>query len=266
VGSRKFWKAMIEYLNLTPEKSRQAFVLIDKKDKIGVDFADALREVIGEKAETVLSVFSDGYKKFADKSENLLAAVNELDNFTDQLSAMGIRNAEIDLAIMRGHAYYTGIVFEFFLADFPELGSIGGGGRYEDLAGKFSKTKIIGVGAAIGFSRTLVALMEGGKIDLSEFAAPVDACVLTIGQENTIYSMQVLAELRKNGIIAVPFLDTEKKLKNQMEFANKINCKFSIIVGENEVKDNVLTLKDMKNGKQTGEKLENAIKIILNSK
>jgi histidyl-tRNA synthetase len=266
VGSRTFWNAMFEYMELTPEKSRQAFVLIDKKDKIGDEFAPALREVIGDAADEILSVFSDGYKRFADKSDKLLAAVNELDRFDEQLTAMGIENVEIDLAIMRGHAYYTGIVFEFFLADYPELGSVGGGGRYEDLTAKFSKTKIIGVGAAIGFSRMIVTLLDENKIDLTGFAEPIDAVVLTMGQENAVYSMSILSELRNNGIVAVPFLDTDKKLKNQMEFADKINCKYSIIIGENEVKNQVLTLKDMKNGNQTEEKLVDTIKIIAKSK
>jgi histidyl-tRNA synthetase len=266
VGSRPFWNAMFEYLNLTPEKSRQTFVLIDKKDKIGADFAPALREVIGDKADEILSVFSDGYRKFGDKSDKLLAAINELDNFTDQLAAMGIENAEIDLATMRGHGYYTGVVFEFFLADFPELGSIGGGGRYADLLGKFSKTNIIGVGAAVGFSRMIVALLEENKINLTKFADTVDAVVLTMGQANTAYAMSVLSELRANGIVAVPFLDTEKKFRNQMEFADKISAKYSIIIGDDEVKNQVLTLKNMKNGEQAGEKLADIIKIIRKSK
>ena len=72
----------------------------------------------------------------------------------------GVKNAEIDLSITRGLAYYTGLVFEFKLLNYPELGTAAGGGRYADLAGKFSKTKIIGVGAAIGFSRIFVALMR----------------------------------------------------------------------------------------------------------
>lgn len=262
VGSRVFWNAMFDYLKLSPDKQRQVFVLIDKKDKLGDNFAPALREVIDDKADEIISVFSKGYKQFSDKSDRLLASIKELDDFLEQLGAMGIENAEIDLAIMRGHAYYTGIVFEFFLADFPGLGAVGGGGRYEDLASKFSKTKIIGVGAAIGFSRMMVSLLEENKIDLSGFEETIDACVLAIGQENTVYGMRVLAELRKNGIVAVPFLDTDKKLRNQIEFADKINCKYSIIIGEDEVKNEVLTLKNMKSGEQTGEKLADVIKII----
>ena len=154
------------------------------------------------------------------------------------------------------------MVFEFLLKDNPALGVIGGGGRYEDLTSKFSKTKIIGVGAAIGLSRMMVALMEENKIDLSQFENPVDVCVLTMGQENAVYSMGLLPELRGNGIVAVPFLDTDKKLKNQMEFADKIKCKYSIIIGEDEVKNQVVALKDMATGTQSSMPLTDAIKLI----
>lgn len=266
VGSRSFWNAMFEYMKLDAEKSRQVFVLIDKKDKLGSEFPSALRDVIGDKADEILSVFSDGYESLRGRAAALDSAIAELGDFMAQLRAMNIKNAEIDLAIMRGHAYYTGIVFEFFLANAPELGSAGGGGRYDDLTSKFSKTKIIGVGAAIGFSRMMVALMESGKIDLTQFADVIDACVLTIGQENAADAMRILSELRENGIVAIPFLDTDKKFKSQIEFADKIKCKFSVIVGEDEVKNQLVTLKNMKTGEQAGMKLPDAIKNIVKSK
>jgi histidyl-tRNA synthetase len=262
IGSRKFWNAMFGYLDLTPEQERQVFVLIDKKDKIGNEFDGALREIISDKANDILSVFSNGYGKFKGKSADLDFAISELDNFVAQINVMGIQNAKIDLGIMRGHAYYTGIVFEFFLDKFPELGAIGGGGRYENLTGKFSKTKIIGVGAAVGFSRMMVALLDDNRIDISQFENPIDVCILTIGQENTVYSMGLMSELRKNGITAIPFLDTDKKFKNQIEFADKIKCKFSIIIGEDEVKNKVITLKDMTSGDQATKTIEETINII----
>ena len=99
------------------------------------------------------------------------------------------------MSIARGLAYYTGLVFEFKSLKYPELGTVAGGGRYADLAGKFSKTKIIGVGAAIGFSRIFVALMESGSIDLTQFESPVDVAVLCMGNENLSYAVSVLNAL-----------------------------------------------------------------------
>lgn len=262
VGNRKFWNAMFEYLELDEKQSRDAFILIDKKDKLK-DFYGAISDELGDKiASEINKVFTDGYKSFLNKNDSLDSAINELDNFMVLLSAMGIKNATIDLGIMRGHAYYTGIVFEFFLDNFPELGAIGGGGRYEDLASKFSKTKIIGVGAAVGFSRLMVALLDESKIDLSQFESSVDVVVLVMGGENVAYAMSVLAALRAEKIIAVPYLDTEKKFKNQIEFADKIKSRFSVIIGEDEVKNKVVAVKNMTTGDQQVLALSDTIKLL----
>ena len=262
IGNRRFWNAMFAYLGMDDAQSRAAFVLIDKKDKMS-DFYDGLVETVGQKnADEINNVFSNGYRSFAGASDALDSAISEIDSFVQMLDAMGIRNAQIDLGIMRGHAYYTGIVFEFFLDNFPELGAIGGGGRYEDLASKFSKTKIIGVGAAVGFSRLMVALLDDNKIDLSQFSRPIRAAVLVMGNENVAYAMRVLSELRDAGITTVPYLDANKKFKNQIEFADKIKADYSIIIGENEVKTNVLSVKNMQSGDQMGMDLADVKKLL----
>ena len=262
VGNRRFWNAMFEYLNLTSEQCRSAFVLIDKKDKMN-DFYDGLVETVGENAAVEINkVFSSGYRSFVGVSGALDSAIREMDEFMVLLDSMGVKNAQIDLGIMRGHAYYTGIVFEFFLDKFPELGAIGGGGRYEDLASKFSKTRIIGVGAAVGFSRLMVALMDENKIDLTPFMRPVRAAVLAMGAGQVPYAMRVVAALRANGITTVPYLDANKKFKNQIEFADKINADYSIIIGENERESEILAVKDMSTGAQQNLNLEQTINLL----
>ncbi len=262
VGNRKFWNAMFDYLNLDDTQRRSAFVLIDKKDKLK-DFQEGLIEEVGEVAATEINrVFADGYQSFEGKSEALDSAIAEINNFMELLRAMGIANARIDLGIMRGHAYYTGVVFEFFLENFPELGAIGGGGRYEDLASKFSKTKIIGVGAAVGFSRLMVALMDDNRIDLSSFETPVDVAVLCMGADQVVYSMSVLGALRDMGIASVAYLDADKKFKNQIEYADKINARFSMIVGENERVGQTVALKNMVSGDQVNVSVADAIKMV----
>ena len=250
IGNRRFWNAMFAVLGLNDEQCRAAFVLIDKKDKMS-DFYDGLVDTVGEDAANKINrVFSDGYQSFAGLSPELDDAIREIDDFMNLLNNMGVKNAQIDLGIMRGHAYYTGIVFEFFLDNFPELGAIGGGGRYEDLASKFSKTKIIGVGAAVGFSRLMVALMDDNRLNLDKFLRPVRAAVLVMGEPQVPYAMRILTALRGAGIVAVPYLDANKKFKNQIEFADKINADYSIIIGENERTDEKMTVKDMNSGNQ----------------
>ena len=168
IGSRPFWDALFDYLGMTDNQKKEVFVLIDKKDKMGEDdFAEGLKDALDDakKENQIKSVFTNGYSAFLNKSDKLDAAISELQDFMNTLDLFGVKNAEIDLSIARGLAYYTGLVFEFKSLKYPELGTVAGGGRYADLAGKFSKTKIIGVGAAIGFSRIFVALMESGSID-----------------------------------------------------------------------------------------------------
>ncbi len=263
VGSRPFWDALFDYLEMDANQKKSTFVLIDKKDKMGDDdFAEALREALNDdnKENLIKSVFVDGYEKFVGKSEKLDAAITELTDFMKKLSGMDVENAKIDLSIARGLAYYTGLVFEFKLPEHPEFGTAAGGGRYENLASKFSKTKIVGVGAAIGFSRIFASMLENNQIDLTRFANPVDVAVLVMGDNNVAYASNVVNTLRDAGIVAVSYLDTDKKFKNQIEYADKISARFSMIIGDDEVAKNVVALKDMISGNQETLSLVDAIK------
>ncbi len=265
IGSRPFWDALFDYLDMNAEQKKAVFVLIDKRDKMEpsefvAGIADTLNNT--EKEQVINAVFDKGYAGLQNKTDALDAAIAELNDFMQTLDIMGVKNAQIDLSVTRGLAYYTGLVFEFGLINYPELGTAAGGGRYADLVGKFSKTKIIGVGAAIGFSRIFVALMDENKIDLSQFESNVDVAVLVMGDENLPYSMQVLNTLRGEKISSVAYLDTDKKFKNQIEYADKIMAKFSIIIGENEVKNQLVSIKNMETGNQETLSLDDAIKII----
>ncbi|MDW2958666.1 MAG: histidine--tRNA ligase [Alphaproteobacteria bacterium] len=266
IGSRPFWDALFDYLEMTDGQKKDVFVLIDKKDKMGDDdFAEGLSDTLNDtnKENQIKSVFVNGYSDFLNKSDKLDLAVAELNDFMKTLDLFGVKNAEIDLSITRGLAYYTGLVFEFKLLCYPELGTAAGGGRYADLAGKFSKTKIIGVGAAIGFSRIFVALMESGAIDLSQFESPVDVVVLCMGDENLPYAVSVLNAFRDANISSVAYLDAGKKFKNQIEYADKIKTKYSAIIGETEKENQVIALKDMTSGNQVVVPIKDAIKLVL---
>ena len=265
VGSRPFWDALFDFLEMTDGQKKDVFVLIDKKDKMGdEDFAEGLKDTLGdtEKENQIKFVFTNGCSDFLNKSDKLNSAIAELNEFMKTLELFGVKNAEIDLSITRGLAYYTGLVFEFKLLNHPELGTAAGGGRYADLAGKFSKTKIIGVGAAIGFSRIFVALMESGAIDLSRFESPVDVSVLCMGADNLAYAVSVLNALRDANVASVAYLDADKKFKNQIEYSDKIKAKFSMIIGEDEAKNQVVALKNMTTGEQQSLSILDAIKVV----
>lgn len=266
IGSRPFWDALFDYLEMDEVQKKSVFVLIDKKDKMGdADFAEGLGDALNNanKENQIKSVFTNGYSEFLNKSDKLDLAIAELNEFMKTLELFGVKNAVIDLSIARGLAYYTGLVFEFKLLNHPELGTAAGGGRYADLAGKFSKTKIIGVGAAIGFSRIFVALMESGAIDLGQFESPVDVTVLCMGNENLSYAVSVLNALRDANVASVAYLDADKKFKNQIEYADKIKSRFSVIIGEDEAKNQVVALKNMQTGEQQSVSVADAITIVL---
>lgn len=265
VGSRPFWDAIFDWLGMTDAQKKDVFVLIDKRDKMGDDdFAEGLRDFLGDenKEDVIKSVFTNGYRDFINKNDKLDAAIAELDDFMELLGAMGVKNAVVDLSIARGLAYYTGLVFEFKLLEHPELGTAAGGGRYADLAEKFSKTKIIGVGAAIGFSRIFAALLENNQLDLSKFENPIDVAVLIMGNNNVGYASRVVNALRDENIATVSYLDTDKKFKNQIEYADKIKAKFSIIIGDDESKNQLVVLKNMASGNQETLTVSDAIKQI----
>ena len=265
IGSRPFWDALFEWLGMDAEQKKAVFVLIDKRDKmVPEEFVAGIADTLNnpEKEQVIHAVFDQGYTGVQNKTEKLDAAIAELNDFMQKLQIMGVQNARIDLSVTRGLAYYTGLVFEFGLTNYPELGTAAGGGRYADLVGKFSKTKIIGVGAAIGFSRIFVALMDDNKIDLTQFESNIDVAVLVMGDENLSYAMSVLNTLRDEKIASVAYLDTDKKFKNQMEYADKIMAKFSMIIGETEVANNKIALKNMTTGNQESVSLKDAIQII----
>ena len=265
IGSRPFWDAIFDWLEMTDAQKKNVFVLIDKRDKMGDDdFAEGLRDFLGDenKENVIKSVFTNGYRDFINKNDRLDAAIAELDGFMELLGEMGVKNAVVDLSVARGLAYYTGLVFEFKLLNHPELGTAAGGGRYANLAEKFSKTKIIGVGAAIGFSRIFAALLENNQLDLTQFEQPIDVAVLVMGNNNVAYASRVVRALRDENIATVSYLDTDKKFKNQIEYADKIRAKFSIIIGDDESKNQVVALKDMTSGNQETLTILDAIKQI----
>ncbi|MDR1696877.1 MAG: histidine--tRNA ligase family protein, partial [Rickettsiales bacterium] len=252
VGNRPFWNAVFEWLNVTGDDARNLMILIDKRAKLSEsDFKLSLNDIVSKNvANEIIGIFSNGYRSILKKTDNIDAAIKNIDEFMELLSQMGVKNAKFDVGIVRGLAYYTGFVFETNLDKYPELGSVCGGGRYDNLADKFSKQRIVGVGCAAGISRMMVALMESGAIDLSKFENSVDAAVLVMGQNNVGYAIGVAAELRAQNIVAVPYLETTKKFKSQIEFADKISARFSIIIGDDEVKDKLVTVKNMTSGEQ----------------
>ncbi|HHY05117.1 MAG TPA: histidine--tRNA ligase, partial [Thermoanaerobacterales bacterium] len=168
-------------------------------------------------------------------------------------------NFAIDLTIARGLDYYTGTVYETFLNDYPEIGSICSGGRYENLAEFYTKQKLPGVGISIGLTRLFYQLREAGIIKTDDVpSTPSQVLLVPMEESHNTYCIQIRNSLRKYGIVSEIYFD-EAKIGKKLSYANKQDMPFAILIGEDEVKNKSLTLKDMKSGDQDMMSIEEAV-------
>lgn len=189
--------------------------------------------------------------------------LQELFKIEKCLKSLGTQNYVYDLSIIRGHDYYTGTVFEAFLKNNSELMAVGGGGRFDNLCGYFSERKMPGVGLSVGITRLFDILMKQNYFDLSKFK-DIDCAVITF--DNTFFDgLGVLAKLRESGVKAECFYEN-KSFKSQMKEANRRNVKYVVIVGEDEVKSKLYTLKNMETSNQSQMTLDDIANTIKNDR
>ena len=172
-------------------------------------------------------------------------------------------NFKIDLSIARGLDYYTGTVYETFLNKYRNLGSVCSGGRYDNLTEYYSTRKMPGVGVSIGLSRLFFQLIDNNIIS-AENQSIADVLVISMNDEYE-YCTKIASELRKNNIKSQINIENQK-LAKKFKYANKLNVKFVIVLGENEIKNNLVTLKNMETGNQETISLDEAIKILKGGK
>ena len=172
-------------------------------------------------------------------------------------------NFKIDLSIARGLDYYTGTVYETFLNKYRNLGSVCSGGRYDNLTEYYSTRKMPGVGVSIGLSRLFFQLIDNNIIS-AQNQSIADVLVISMNDEYE-YCTKIASELRKNNIKSQINIENQK-LAKKFKYANKLNVKFVIVLGENEIKNNLVTLKNMETGNQETISLDEAIKILKGGK
>ena len=161
---------------------------------------------------------------------------------------------KIDLSIARGLDYYTGTVYETIVDEHPELGSVCSGGRYDNLAEFYTNKKLPGVGISIGLTRLFYVLNEYKLIKESEQKSISKAIIIPM-VENLSYPIKVATKLREKGINAEIYLE-QKAMKKKMNYANKQNIPYAIIIGEDEVDNETVTIKNMITGEQETKKIE----------
>ncbi len=259
INNRKVLQGLAEVIG-HPDKLVDITVAIDKIDKIGLDAvkAELTERGIDEKGiatiEPVLTLSGTTAQKLATMKEILagseagLKGLAELEELFGYIAVAGIKQeVEIDLSLARGLNYYTGAIFEVKAKDFA-IGSICGGGRYDDLTGIFGLPGMSGVGISFGADRIYDVL---GGLDKFPKEAIGGTKVLfsNMGDAEVAYSLPIIAGLRAQGINCEIYPD-KTKLKKQFDYAAKKNIPYFIIVGEQEIADNVVNIKNQITGEQ----------------
>jgi histidyl-tRNA synthetase len=186
----------------------------------------------------------------------------ELSTVVKYLAAFGVpqENFRVDLTIARGLDYYTGTVYETAMLDHPEIGSICSGGRYDNLAEYYTDKPLPGVGISIGVTRLFYVLEEQGYLSQTGITAPADALVLPM-TEDMAPAIAAATALREAGI-RTQIYGEKKKFKAKMTYCSKLNIPFAVLIGEDEIAQNQLSVKNFATGQQVTVSPAEAIEII----
>lgn len=260
INNRKILTGIAEVIG-EAEKIVDITVAIDKLDKIGLEKVneelrnDGISEEAIEKLQPIISLSGSNEEKLEVISQVLagsetgLKGVEETRFILDTLKAVGLNNEiELDLTLARGLNYYTGAIFEVKALDTP-MGSITGGGRYDNLTGIFGLPGLSGVGISFGADRIYDVL---NALDLypKEAVNSTQVLFINFGETETAYCLPIEGKLRQAGIRSEIFPD-KAKMKKQMSYANAKNIPFVVLAGENEMAAGKVTLKNMESGEQT---------------
>jgi histidyl-tRNA synthetase len=260
INNRKILTGIAEVIG-EAEKIVDITVAIDKLDKIGLEKVneelrnDGISEEAIEKLQPIISLSGSNEEKLEVISQVLagsetgLKGVEETRFILDTLKAVGLNNEiELDLTLARGLNYYTGAIFEVKALDTP-MGSITGGGRYDNLTGIFGLPGLSGVGISFGADRIYDVL---NALDLypKEAVNSTQVLFINFGETETAYCLPIVGKLRQAGIRSEIFPD-KAKMKKQMSYANAKDIPFVVLAGENEMAAGKVTLKNMESGEQT---------------
>ncbi len=236
-------------------------VAIDKLDKIGLDKVNEELSDKGvsssaiEKLQPILALSGTNSEKLSQietviaESETGMKGVGEMRTIFSYIDKLNIPlNVELDLTLARGLNYYTGAIFEVKAND-VEIGSITGGGRYDDLTGIFGLPNVSGVGISFGADR-IFDVMAQLELFPDEASAASTVFFVNFGEKEEAYLLPIIDKLRKNGISCEIFPDSGAKMKKQMNYANRKGIPYVVLAGESEIEAGKLTLKNMESGQQ----------------
>lgn len=268
LNNRKVLAGIAELIG-RPEKLIDITVAIDKIDKIGID---AVKEELAERGLTadevdrlvpVISISGtlderlDALDKALAESETGRLGVSELRTVVDGIRAVGLRNAlDLDVSLARGLNYYTGTIIEVKANDYA-IGSISGGGRYDNLTGVFGMPGVSGVGVSFGADR-IYDVLNGLGLYPADLLSSTKVLFVNFGGVESLKALEAVRAVRAAGV-AADFYPDAAKLKKQMKYADDLAIPYVAIIGETEAHDGTITLKHMATGEQTTLPLEEAI-------
>jgi histidyl-tRNA synthetase len=261
LNNRKLMRGFFEAQGIT-DGEQQALVLreVDKLDKRGADYvretltgadfglaADAVQKIL-EFVAVRSSSHADALARLdalGQGSETLNQGVAELREVLELVKALGVPESDycLNFSIARGLDYYTGTVYETQLDDYPQIGSICSGGRYEDLASHYTKSRLPGVGISIGLTRLFWQLREAGLIAGSDESS-VQAMVALMDEAQLADSLDIARRLRAGGINTEVQMEA-RKLGKQFQYASRAGVRFVVLAGEDELARGVVTVKDL---------------------
>jgi len=265
-------------MNGMSERAGDIMRVVDKLDKIG---SQKVKELLVDevkmlpcKAENVLDFMAikgsnaqviEALERYRGMDETFDKGLDELITVTGYLKAFGVpeENFAVDLTIARGLDYYTGTVYETEMTEHPEIGSVCSGGRYDNLAEYYTDKQLPGVGISIGLTRLFYVLQEQGLISDEFVTAPCDALVIPM-TEDMGFAVSAATALRSAGV-RTQLYGEKKKFKAKMSYADKLSIPFVVLVGEDEIQEQKLSVKDMRSGLQQKLDVNDAAEYILQS-
>ena len=267
INNRKILSAMIEMMSAT-NIFNEFVIVLDKIDKIGIDNVKNELVKIGVQKDKldILDGFLnikniDDLKGLIIDSEIGNEGVEELNYIIQKIDKLSLKNSELkfDISLARGLNYYTGSILEVKSSDI-NIGSIAGGGRYDELTSVFGLDNVSGVGISFGIDRIFLVMDE---LDLFPENIDISSQVLFLnfGEEEASFCLSLLKQLRDNNINSELY-PTADKIKKQMNYANNKGVQFVVMVGEDEIKSGQLTIKDMRSGDQSKMKVSELIKTL----
>ncbi len=278
VNNRKILSGFYAMLGLSG-KSGDIMRVVDKLPKIGPDkvrelLTDEVLALTGEQADEILKFISitgsnnhvlSALEEYRSRHELFDTGLDELNTVVKYLSAFGVpeENFAVDLTIARGLDYYTGTVYETFMLDHPEIGSICSGGRYDNLAEYYTDKQLPGVGISIGLTRLFYVLEEQGYLNDSLITSPADVLILPM-TDNLAPAISLATQLRGAGIRTQLYAE-QKKFKQKMSYADKLGVPYILLLGEDEITQSKVSLKNMSTGEQELLSVDEAIRKMLDT-